>query len=225
MVELLLFYLLKDSRWLQIKLIIDTNIVDRYNQYYFSQHPKAKKIQIEHPYHPSLNIWSIKPRFQMNALKQSWKNFIIWLIKDLGYENLYLDNVSITYDIYHPTKRRTDPDNYTPKFIHDGFVESGLLVDDDREHLHSLTIRCHVDKDNPRTEIEILWKNEENAILEIKLKVNEVLGLNNTLKSIIDNDKVKINVLLKFKLLGIMRSIESHILKFSIDSDLSFEIW
>lgn len=216
MVELLLFYLLKDSRWLQIKLIIDTNIVDRYNQYYFSQHPKAKKIQIEHPYHPSLNIWSIKPRFQMNALKQSWKNFIIWLIKDLGYENLYLDNVSITYDIYHPTKRRTDPDNYTPKFIHDGFVESGLLVDDDREHLHSLTIRCHVDKDNPRTEIEILWKNEENAILEIKLKVNEVLGLNNTLKSIIDNDKVKINVLLKFKLLGIMRSIESHILNFEI---------
>lgn len=216
MVELLLFYLLKDSRWLQIKLIIDTNIVDRYNQYYFSQHPKAKKIQIEHPYHPSLNIWSIKPRFQMNALKQSWKNFIIWLIKDLGYENLHLDNVSITYDIYHPTKRRTDPDNYTPKFIHDGFVESGLLVDDDREHLHSLTIRCHVDKDNPRTEIEILWKNEENAILEIKLKVNEVLGLNNTLKSIIDNDKVKINVLLKFKLLGIMRSIESHILNFEI---------
>ena len=52
--------------------------------------------------------------------------------------------------------------------------------------------------------------------MEIKLKVNEVLGLNNTLKFIIDNDKVKINVLLKFKLLGIMRSIESHILNFEI---------
>jgi len=52
--------------------------------------------------------------------------------------------------------------------------------------------------------------------LEIKLKVNEVLGLNSTLKSIIDNDKVKINVLLKFKLLGIMRSIESHITNFEI---------
>lgn len=52
--------------------------------------------------------------------------------------------------------------------------------------------------------------------MEIKLKVNEVLGLNNTLKSIIDNDKVKINVLLKFRLLGIMRSIESHITNFEI---------
>ena len=92
----------------------------------------------------------------MNEMKQSWKDFIIWWIKDLGYENRKLDNVEIIYDIYHPTKRRTDPDNYTPKFIHDGFVESGFLVDDDREHLHSLTIRYHVDKDNPRTEIEIV---------------------------------------------------------------------
>lgn len=52
--------------------------------------------------------------------------------------------------------------------------------------------------------------------MEIKLKVNEVFGLNSILKSIIDNDKVKINVLLKFRLLGIMRSIESHITNFEI---------
>ncbi len=95
----------------------------------------------------------------MNTLKQSWKNFIVWYIKDSGYENLKLDDVDIIYNIYHPTKRRTDPDNYTPKFIHDGFVESGFLLDDDREHLKSLTIRCHVDKDNPRTEIEIIQHN------------------------------------------------------------------
>ncbi len=141
---------------INIKLVLDNDVVERYNQYYFSHHPRAKKKQIEHAYHPSINIWSIKPRIQMNALKQSWKNFIVWWINDLGYENMQLDNVEIIYDIYHPTKRRTDPDNYTPKFIHDGFVESGFLVDDDREHLHSLTIRCHVDQDHPRTEIEVI---------------------------------------------------------------------
>lgn len=141
-----------------IKLTLDKDVVDKYNAYYFSQHPRAKKKQIEHTIHPSINVWSIKPRIQMNALKQTWKQFIMWWIKDLGYENLGLDNVEIEYDIYHPTKRRTDPDNYSPKFIHDGFVESGFLVDDDREHLHSLTIRCHVDKDNPRTEINIIEK-------------------------------------------------------------------
>lgn len=52
--------------------------------------------------------------------------------------------------------------------------------------------------------------------MEIKLKVDEVLGLNNTLKSIIDNDNVKINALLKFRLLGIMQSIKSHITNFEI---------
>ena len=52
--------------------------------------------------------------------------------------------------------------------------------------------------------------------MEIKLEVNEVLGLNHVLKTIIDNDKVKINVLLKFRLLGIMHSIESHIANFEI---------
>lgn len=52
--------------------------------------------------------------------------------------------------------------------------------------------------------------------MEIKLKVDEVLGLNDTLKSIIDNDNVKINALLKFRLLGIMQSIKSHITNFEI---------
>lgn len=140
----------------KIKLILNNAVIDKYNQCYFSQHPRASKRPIEHPYHPSINVWSIKPRIQMNALKQKWKDFVIWWIRDLGYENKQLDNVDVIYDIYHPTKRRTDPDNYTPKFIHDGFVESGFLVDDDREHLHSLTIRCHVDKENPRTEIEVI---------------------------------------------------------------------
>ncbi len=84
---------------INIKLIINNDVVERYNQYYFLLHPKAKKKQIEHPYHPSINIWSIKPRIQMNALKQSWKNFITWWIKDLGYENLKLDNV-ILYMIF-----------------------------------------------------------------------------------------------------------------------------
>lgn len=52
--------------------------------------------------------------------------------------------------------------------------------------------------------------------MDIKLKVDEVLGLNNVLKSIIDNNNVKINVLLKFRLLGIMRSIEAYIANFEI---------
>ena len=58
---------------MKIKIIIDNDVVERYNEYYFSQHPKAKKKPIEKPMHPSINQWCILPRIQMNALKQKWK--------------------------------------------------------------------------------------------------------------------------------------------------------
>lgn len=140
---------------IELSIVIDDDVVERYNQHYFDEHPKAYKKPIEHPYHPSVNVWCIKPRIQMNAIKQQWKSFIVWLIRNLGYDDMGLESVAVEYDIYHPTKRRTDVDNYTPKFIHDGFVESGFIVDDDREHIKSLTIRCHVDAKHPRTEIKV----------------------------------------------------------------------
>lgn len=52
--------------------------------------------------------------------------------------------------------------------------------------------------------------------MEINLKVQEVLSTNRVLKSIIDDNDLKINALLKFRLLGIMRAIESHITNFEI---------
>ncbi len=52
--------------------------------------------------------------------------------------------------------------------------------------------------------------------MELKLKVNEVIGLNNTLKSIIDNGNIEINIVLKYRFLGIMQSIKSHITNFEI---------
>ena len=59
------------------------------------------------------------------------------------------------FTTYYSTNRRHDVDNSTPKFILDGFSESGLISDDDSTHLKKLTLICNVDKDNPRTEIEV----------------------------------------------------------------------
>ena len=53
-----------------IKLILDNKALERYNTYYFLEHPRAKKKPIEKPYHPSINTWCILPRIQMNTLKQ-----------------------------------------------------------------------------------------------------------------------------------------------------------
>ena len=114
-----------------MKLILDNGVLDKYNKYYFSEHPKAYKKPIEHPYHPSINIWFIMRRPEMNALKQKWKDFVIWWINDLGYANKQLDKFNITFTVYFDSKRRHDLDNQVPKFILDGFTESGFIIDDE----------------------------------------------------------------------------------------------
>ncbi|MBQ2884140.1 MAG: hypothetical protein IJE43_10290 [Alphaproteobacteria bacterium] len=52
--------------------------------------------------------------------------------------------------------------------------------------------------------------------MEMKLKLGEVLNLNQILKIIIDDSQSKIDLLLKFKLLGIMKTIEPLIQNFEI---------
>ena len=139
-----------------IKLTLDQTVLDKYNKYYFLEHPKAKKVPIEHPWHPSINVWCILPRIQMNALKQKWKDFVKFWMKLEKLENRQLDNFDIILTVFFNTRRRHDTDNQVPKFILDGFTESGFIVDDDEKHLHSLTLKTGSDKENPRTEFEII---------------------------------------------------------------------
>lgn len=136
-----------------INLIIDNQILDIYSDYYFTIHTKAVKRPIKHPYHESINTWMILKRPAMNNLKQRWKDFIKWFIKEQGYANLRIEECEIVQTIYYPTNRRHDLDNSVPKFILDGLVESGMVVDDDSKHISKLTLKCAYDKENPRTEL------------------------------------------------------------------------
>lgn len=52
--------------------------------------------------------------------------------------------------------------------------------------------------------------------MDIKMKLVDVLSLNQTLKAIIDEDNAKIDPLFKFRLLGIMKTIEQHVLNFEV---------
>ena len=145
----------------ELKLVLNQEVLDKYNTYYFNLYPKRKKIPIERPLHPSINTWMIMQRPAMNNLKQNWKDFCKWWIEDLGYQDYKLDKYEMTFITYMPTKRRSDPDNMSPKFIMDGFTESGFIIDDDGSHLKSLTLKTDYDKNNPRTEIYIkILKNE-----------------------------------------------------------------
>lgn len=139
----------------KISLVIDNNILQEYSEYYFSIHTKAHKVPIPHPYHESINVWMIMKRPMMNALKQKWKDFIKWFVNTQGYTNLHIERCEIEQVVYYPNNRRHDIDNTVPKFILDGLVESGMIIDDDHLHITKLILSCGVDTEHPRTELKI----------------------------------------------------------------------
>ena len=95
----------------------------------------------------------------MNQMKANWKEFIVWFVENQGLSRLNIKKCSMKFTSYFKTKIRNDVDNTVPKFILDGMVEAGLIVDDDYEHLRPLILDCGYDKNNPRTEIEIsIWE-------------------------------------------------------------------
>jgi len=147
-----------------IKLTIDEEALAAYEKHYFSIHKQAKKKPIAHPYHESINQWMIMKRPMMNSLKGKWKEFIVWFIDQQGYSNLRIDKCELVFTTYYSTNRRHDVDNTCPKFILDGLCESGFIVDDDSNHVLKLTLMCGVDKNRPRTEIDIsYWDIKEDA--------------------------------------------------------------
>lgn len=143
-----------------INLTINKETLARYEEYYFTAHPRATKPPIKQPYHESINQWMIMKRPMMNALKQKWKNFIKWYVEEQGYANLHIEQCEVEQTIYYNNNRRHDIDNSVPKFVLDGLIEGGMIVDDDSKHIQKLTLMCDVDKYNPRTEIKIYWFKE-----------------------------------------------------------------
>lgn len=141
----------------EIKIVINYDVIEKYYKEYFAEYPRRNKRNITNPIPPSLNTWMIMPRFKMNAQKQAWKEFGSWLVKYYGLENKKIDKCNIIIEYFFDSKRRHDSDNYTPKNLFDSFTVSGLLVDDDFNHVESLTIKGNYSKDNPRTEIRIRY--------------------------------------------------------------------
>lgn len=134
-------------------ITIDNHVLEEYNKYYFVKYPRRKNVPIKKPIPPSLNAWMVMKRFQMNHQKQTWKEFGVWLVEYYELQNKKIDKCNIVIEYFFDSKRRHDSDNYTPKNLFDAFTVSGLLVDDDFNHVESLTIKGNYSKDNPRTEI------------------------------------------------------------------------
>jgi hypothetical protein len=71
--------------------------------------------------------------------------------------------VSIAIETGYKDKRRHDPDGAASKLYIDGLVVGGLLIDDDMEHVKSVTLRS-VRSDRDYVEITVVEAtNEDNA--------------------------------------------------------------
>lgn len=137
-----------------IKITIDENLLNTYyNDYYFIKYPKRKKKPIEKPTFPTLNSWMILKRMAMNQLKQQWKEFGEWVINYYGYNDIQIDNCSISIEHTFKTKKRRDPDNYIPKFFLDAMVSSKIITDDSMNVIKQLNLICTYGKEN---KIEII---------------------------------------------------------------------
>ena len=146
---------MKTTQTKEYVIISNQEILEEYFKYYFKKYPRRSKKPIDKPWHCSINKWFILQRPQMNALKQAWKDYTVWLVERYKCTNLHIKKCIMEYKFFMPTKRRADCDNYTPKFTNDGLTESGVIIDDDYNHCNPLIIELGYDKDNPRMEIHI----------------------------------------------------------------------
>lgn len=141
----------------EIRIMFGKNMVEKYKTEYFKKYPNRRKFPIVDGRHPSINKWSIMPRMSCNSLKQNWKEFTVFVVEQHGYSNLNIEKCEVEMIIHIPTKRRCDSDNYTPKFIFDGFTESKLWLDDSFDVVETITTGGIYDKNNPATEFIIRY--------------------------------------------------------------------
>jgi len=145
------------------KIVIDKELIKVYNEHYFKKYPKRKKVPIKKPIPPSLNYFIAMQRMAQNSLKQTYKEFSIWLANYYNIADLNLNKAQINYTFFFGDHRRRDVDNLmlTPKLINDGFVEAGVLIDDNGENLSLVFNSFKYDKENPRVEMLIRSVDDE----------------------------------------------------------------
>lgn len=200
-----------------IKLVIDNSSIEEYEKVYFAEHPKAKKKPIAHPYHESINKWMIMKRPQMNALKQKWKDFIIYFIQHSEHKDVHIEQCELKFTTYYGTERRHDIDNGCPKFILDGLCDSGFIIDDDSKHITSLTMQCFVDADNPRTEIEVYVSKLLTDYKQPELKEDKPMAKKKV-------QKISVNAMdIIMKQYETVKTVEWNGLQVVIKKDLSLE--
>lgn len=90
---------------------------------------------------PNLNKYRNMYFHQLNTEKKAWQKLVASAVISQNIKPV--KRIKQTYEFYFKTQCRHDPDNYAAcaKFLNDGLVHAGILVDDDFDHIESLTIK------------------------------------------------------------------------------------
>lgn len=82
------------------------------------------------------------------------------------------------YTVYPKDKRQFDLGNVCcihQKFFEDALVELGKLPDDNKDYIPLVLYHAgHIDKDNPRVEVEVMDYNKEGIEKVIDILYNEI---------------------------------------------------
>lgn len=102
---------------------------------------------------PSINkFMGRKNVWEYREAKTLWKQLCVLYCRPKPQQPPEKARVTITF--YFKTKARHDADNYQ-KLLLDGLSASGVIKDDDFDHIEVLC-KGGYDKENPRTEIEVM---------------------------------------------------------------------
>ena len=153
--------------------------LDRFLSEYYKTHRKGKKPIVESPMSRSLNkMLIITNRIVQNAHKQNMKAYTCFIVKDLGLENLGISSANLNVHFVFPTKIRHDLDNFLGgcKEQVDGFSESGLIVDDDYSHIHTISSSAEYIKGETKmifTFSNCKFNLEELKVVQAKEKIRK----------------------------------------------------
>lgn len=86
----------------------------------------------------------------------------VWVetLSQKNKEGLRIENYPVHVQfIWYRINKSFDPDNiaFAKKYILDGFQEAGLLKNDGWNQISGFSDTFHIDKDNPRVEVRLIW--------------------------------------------------------------------
>lgn len=106
---------------------------------------------------PNVAIGSYGGRMKKAAAAKRYRRLAREAVEAEEIETAPWDRVIVGAKFFHKTKRRRDTDNAMAslKAAYDGIVDSGLVPDDDWEHMQRGLPSFEHDANNPRVELTI----------------------------------------------------------------------